>query len=389
MRNLLAGRSRSLISIISGAAGSTYNEEASHTVEFVDNVFSSADLMQTTGASTFDPVITRSGGSAPTWYFGDGNSDTNDSTSHDYSEEGLYSVRLSVPTPTSVITLNAQSDNVKRLTVPATWTNLTGINLQNNQITHASIPSALTALTSINLGGNSLSSFTTATWPAIQTLYLYSNSLTGLTTYANWTSLKNLRLDGNGSLSQANVNLRSEWVAMEYCYLQGNNWSSFSLPTTWTSMKYFDASDNNVSSINLPTAWTGLQHVFLQENVLTVCGVSNLFTALINLWINDNSLSTFTTYAAWVNIQRFRCQGNSLTTVLAHSAWTKCFEYLCNDNNLTATAIDNILIALDATGKTGGTLAYENNPGSSDGSRSGPGATAKANLISKSWVVTN
>lgn len=211
-------------------------------------------FFRTAGGSLIDPSIVRSGGIAPTWYWGDGDSDTGDSVSHTYAEAGNYAVTWNA-VPSSIITLDIRLDEITELNTNEEWTNLA-------------------------------------------TFSCYSNSITSFDTFSAWTNLVTF-----------------------YCHL--------------------------------------------------------------------NDLTSLDTFSTWTNLATFYCYSNSLTSIDVFAAWTNLTDFRCHNNSLTAIVIDDFLINLDAAGATNGILRYQNNPGSADIDRSPAAATAKANLISKGWVITN
>jgi hypothetical protein len=234
-----------------------------------------AQVFRTAGGSLIDPAVVRSGGSAPTWFWGDGNDDTGDSVNHTYGAPGDYSVTWDI-VDAAVIALLVSNDEITELNTKSTWD-----------------------MISFRCDANSLTTLDTFdTWVNFTLFHCHSNNLTSLDTFATWTSLTTL-----------------------YCH------------------------DNSITSLDTFSDWTSLSSIF--------------------------------------------CHENSLTTLEVFSTWVVFDDLLCYDNSLPAPEIDDILINLDTAGVSNGTLAYENNPGSADGARSGAATTAKANLVSKGWVVTN
>jgi hypothetical protein len=115
------------------------------------------------------------------------------------------------------------------------------------------------------------------------------------------------------------------------------------------------------------------------------------WTQMKTFSLEDNpAVVTIPTFSAWTLMEVIDARNNtSLENIVFYSAWTVARIMIVKNCNLSAATIDALLIALDSTGATNGTLAYETNPGSADPSRSGAAATAKANLVTKSWSITN
>jgi len=161
----------------------------------------------------------------------------------------------------------------------------------------------------------------------------------------------------------------------------GNTGTGNSTTHTYTS--------NGNYTINFNAAVSTITEFAVNGDEVTSINVNADWTNLEDLRTYANLLTTQPTFASWTNlINIFAYQNPSMTGFVAHSAWASIVRVYVDTCDLSAATIDAILIALDATGQSNGFLRYQNNPGSPDGSRSGPAATAKANLISNGWTVT-
>jgi len=206
----------------------------------------------------------------------------------------------------------------------------------------------------------------------------------------NWDAAANLveEIDANND-DVTMFNAQEDWAALKLLSVWGNSLTSLDTYAAWTALEQLLVSNNTgLGSLDTRPEWTSLIKIQCGN-----CGLStfNTYAAWANAdWVDagTNSLTTFNTYAAWTALTRLYCQNNSsLNSIVAHSAWTGIAYFHCYNCNLSAAVIDAILIALDATGASNGSLVYNGNPGSSDGSRSGAATTAKANLVGKGWVI--
>jgi len=143
----------------------------------------------------------------------------------------------------------------------------------------------------------------------------------------------------------------------------------FFTSANWVNLTTISIGNNsNLGNFNTFATWTAI-------SVIQLGGCS--------------SLTAFETHPEWTGLSTLDLDGCGLTELNAYNTWTTIGWFDCSENSLPAGEIDDILIALDETGSSGGTLKYENNPGSSDGSRSGDALIAKSNLQSRAWTITN
>jgi hypothetical protein len=172
-----------------------------------------------------------------------------------------------------------------------------------------------------------------------------NDDITAITAQAGWVNMEQFNLSSNGSLG--NVTTHKEWTKLEQLTLPATGCTALDTHVEWTALTSIEASLNtSLTSVPTHAAWT------LMED------------------INLNACS-------------------SLSAITVYSAWTAFWFFWVHNCNFSAATIDAFLIALDGSGKINGNLKYEGNPGSADPSRSGPAATAKANLAGKGWTITN
>lgn len=125
------------------AAGYTYGETVIRYATF---------RVQSAGATTFDPIITTSSGTA-TWLFGDGTSQVSNSPSKAYAGAGDRLARMTGVADANLLTLHSDTDSlygdVNNVILP-TFVNATGYRLHTNNFTGDlsgwSLPASLASL---------------------------------------------------------------------------------------------------------------------------------------------------------------------------------------------------------------------------------------------------
>lgn len=83
-----------------------------------------------------------------------------------------------------------------------------------------------------------------------------------------------------------------------------------------------------------------------------------------------------------VNLTQIVASDGAITDVTISSAQTQLTQVALYNNGMGSTEVNAILIALDSTGATGGTVSITGNSAPTGG-----GATAKTNLQGKGWIV--
>ncbi len=157
--------------------------------------------------------------------------------------------------------------------------------------------------------------------------------------------------------------------------------------SAFTALQYFSCNDNHLSgSIPDLSANTALQYFYCSINRLTG-SIPDLSanTTLQYFYCEENQLSgSIPNLSANTALRNFYCYANQLTDYMGVALPGSLTEIHAAINALAQSAVDNILLHLDAAGATNGTCYLD------EGTNSPPsatGLTAKNNLIAKGWVV--
>lgn len=108
-------------------------------------------------------------------------------------------------------------------------------------------------------------------------------------------------------------------------------------------------------------------------------------TSLFDIRIQYSSLTTCCTLSNKANLASLRLEDNSLASIPSVAGLANLTTVILTGNALTASAVNNILIQLDANGAAGGTCDLS---GGTNGTPTGAGLTAKTNLEAKGWTIT-
>lgn len=276
----------------------------------------------TTGVNNnITPAITTSSGTAE-WDLDDGTTPTTNSVSHTYSD--------------------GEASHDCSITGGVAVEDITSINFTNDEITSIDI-SNCTGIT-----GN---------------LWLYANDITGSLTIPNAPNTLSCRIQQNGNMTAVpgldNLTGLNSTLYIDNCDLTG----AVSIPNA-PSCTYFNASGN--SSL---TSFTGLDKLtgltgFLIASGCDITGTMTIpvATSLPTIDVNGNS---------------------NLTAFSTLSGLTSCNSFKAHNCGLTASAVDQVIIDLDAAGVLSGTLKLEGNAAPTAAS-----ATELASLVTKGWTVT-
>ena len=215
------------------AEGYTYSEGPTRFATF---------RVKSAGATTFDPTITTSSGTA-TWLFGDGTTEVSNAPSKAYASAGDRLARMTGVADANVLSLDSNTDSLfgdgNNVILP-TFTNITTLYLFTNSFTG-------------DLSGWSLPA-------SLVTLYLNNNSFTGdLSGWSLPASLVNLYLNNNsftGDLS--GWSLPASLVTL---YLYSNSF-------TWTAVTGMDSA--------------ALDDFRIQNNALSSAHCDNIVEAMYN-----------------------------------------------------------------------------------------------------------
>ena len=174
-----------------------------------------------------------------------------------------------------------------------------------------------------------------------------------------------------------------------YC---SNNQLTGSIPSlsTNTALQIFHCYNNQLTgSIPSLTANTALTIFYCYGNQLTGSIPSlTANTALTQFYCFSNQLTgSIPSLTANTALEHFYCYSNQLTGWSGGSVSATLGTFLCENNLLTQAAVDAILAAFDAAGRSSGTRIL-NLGGTGNAAPSAAGVTSKNNLIAKGWTVT-
>jgi len=156
-----------------------------------------------------------------------------------------------------------------------------------------------------------------------------------------------------------------------------------------TDLRSMDLGINAETIDFIPAAWN------LETLILKIPNATSVTTdaswPLVFLFIgNASALTTINTSATWVNLDWVEIDGGDggvLSSFIAHPEWTAMLYFHITDMALTETVVNNILIALDASGMSGGEIDLS---GGTSATPSGAGAAAASNLTGRgNAVITN
>ena len=121
--------------------------------------------------------------------------------------------------------------------------------------------------------------------------------------------------------------------------------------------------------------------IYCHNNQISTLDVTQC-SGLIDLRCFNNSISVLDV-SSLINLQRIYCYNNQIST-LDVSNLNSLTQLYCYTNQLDAATNSQILIDLDANGKSNGILSSSIFGG---GSLTTAGQTAKTNLLSKGWTI--
>ena len=197
----------------------------------------------------------------------------------------------------------------------------------------------------------------------------FRNYHTATTETFNFTTTKN-GVVGIGVADYGTGSLSVSWVSTGVIVSSGTNTSIDLTGNT--------GSTNVVVTVYIPAGKEFSYFLCISMSVTALDISSN--TSLIALLCNNNNLNTLdisnNTY-----LETIWTDNNNLTT-LDLSSNTLLDSVLCFNNNLTTTSKDNVYIDLDANGLSNGDLQI-------DAGRSSASNTARANLITRGWSISD
>lgn len=255
--------------------------------------------VETSGADTFDPVITTSSGTA-TWQYGDGSADeVTNSVSHAIAGAQKMLVRLTNLAPAKILTLDSINDKLSG----DIWS--LGIDV-------------MSALTNLFLSNNNLDG-DLSSWrilPSLTQLWLQNNNFDGnLSLWILPASLTQLFMHDNNFTGDLSLWILPPALSELWIYINNfdGNLSSWVLPTGLSQL--FMESNNfsgDLSSWVLPSGLTGL--LLAENNFSGDLSSWVLPSSLINIWLYDNNfLNVPTDYSPCLVIEEIQLQDNALS----------------------------------------------------------------------------
>ena len=325
--------------------------------------------------ASFDPVVTSETGTpyvgAVEWDFGDGSPvDTNATpTAHNYAAAGPFTAQLTTPVAINGSRIDAQDDNIlsidigentliDRLTVDGN-ASLTAINyatdhsamrrlhLTSTGVTDAPPLAIMPNLTELHLDNCAaipaaqLDSLDWSLLPSLKDLRLTNTSVTDIDYSAPHATA--ITIQPNNCLS---------WVTADFSGVTGALTLLCGGSTSIGPVIEAATSGANLVRLNVDNA--GIPANF------SVLGHGNL----VRLDISTNALLTNLTLATPGAIQTLRCaNNNNLQTIVNLDQQANISDFECQGSNFTAAQVDQVLADLVATGATGGTFDYSDQPG--------------------------
>ncbi|WP_242295969.1 leucine-rich repeat domain-containing protein [Bacillus cereus group sp. BfR-BA-01427] len=168
---------------------------------------------------------------------------------------------------TKIISLSAQSQNIKDLTGVEKLTSLTYLKLGANQISDVSPLSGLTSLTNLELGANQISDVSPLSGlTSLTYLVLGSNQISDVSPLSGLTSLTNLELEVN---QISDVSPLSGLTSLTYLKLGANQISDVSPLSGLTSLTNLYLRANQISDVSPLSGLTSLTYLELHNNQIS------------------------------------------------------------------------------------------------------------------------
>lgn len=249
---------------------------------------------------------------------------------------------------------------------------------------------AMSAMEQLIIDTNQISELQTYEWPSLRILRLQNNLISTFTTRA-WPEIEEMLLQGNQIVSFA----VHDWPKLKTVRIDANKLDGFGFLTKpWPNLETFDASLQDLASFETQSTWTKLTSLKLRNGSNSTPFTGGFTT--YNTWVALKELiftfqgftGPIVTYPEWIALETLFLEKNlGITSAPIQTTWPNISLISYLTNNMSAATIDSALINLDANNNSNGHFDYRSNPGSPDGSRSGPAATAKANLVSRGWTI--
>ena len=287
------------------------------------------------------------------------------------------------------VNLNRLSLNgtlISALTTHPEWVNLVTFNLSNTPISALTAHAEWVSLGFVNLSNTLITTFTThPEWVNLVSLSLGSGPLTALITHPEWVNLSTLDISGTSINSLAT---HAEWVNLRSVDISSTSISVLATHATWVNFYALDMGNTSISSLTTHPEWVNIQYFYLGQSSLSTLTTYAAWTKLRHIDVSHTSVNSLTTYAAWTDFRYLNAISSAITNMIAHSAWILLSTFnVANNAIISATNINNMLIAIDATGITTGNITMN---GGTNAAPTGAGITAASNLSGRGVsVLTN
>jgi len=182
------------------------------------------------------------------------------------------------------------------------------------------------------------------------------------------------------------ANIISALPLLETISLGGNLLTSFTGQVGWVALSSLDLNSNaSLTSVTTCEEWVALTALSINSSPVTSLTTYASWTSLINLIVPNSPITSLETHAEWTGLLILRAENTSVANIIAHPEWTSITAfYSTSAAIISSTNINNILIALDASGMVGGEIRLH---GGANAAPTGAGVTAKANLTGRGVTV--
>ena len=351
------------------------------------------------GGTTFDPVIQMNGSKRASWNLGEGNSYfAGNSVSYTYPNGSTKTVTLRTNRLTDVVSLNMQDDNIVGVLNLSAFTKCGSFNFNTNAgLTGLTIPPSSTTgfsvfnISSCNIYGRvDLSGYTNL---GGQISLINNPNITGVTFPNSSVGISIFRIGNNNFTDDLVISgLTGMGGAIEISDIKSSN---IIFPNSSSNITSFNMSSCKfLSSVDLtPLSKLG-GGVILQGNTgVTSYTLANNSRPIYFLAISSSplvtslDLSPLSGVSGTINLSN----DTSLTNLILPSVFGGPVTLLgVGGCSLPASVVNYVLYTIDNAGWTNGALYADGGTNSApDGSSGGYNGTASAlSLVSKGWSVT-
>ncbi len=225
-----------------------------------------------------------------------------------------------------------------------------------------------TALEAINLTSSINGSFTSVDWGdgTINTSLLHTYTLAGTYTVKIYDSTATI------------ITLGNKLGPSVYKLTALSN-----IPSTVVDLNVYT---NTLTSLPSLAPNTSLLKLYAGLNALTSIPNVSANVLLEELLLQDNNISGTYDFSANINLNTIELDRNSLTGLSGFNLTPLLSLLQFGDNSISVSNINNILVDLDNNGVTNGVFISTNQ--TPIATPTGLGATAKTNLLGKSWTMS-